>query len=319
MGAVRSLSPRLLVVCPNLCLDRIVVVRDFAAGHIHLAESTASLASGKGLNVARAARVLGGQATVVGVIGTDDAGRSIVREARHHGIRLRAVRVAGSTRVCTLIVDPDREETVVNERGPAVDASGALLLMEAIRDSLDRAHAVVVAGSLPPGLPGDFYAQTIRAVREARGVRILLDATGEPLHQGLAARPDIVKINRTELGGATSRSLSSTEHLLQAAGQLGAEFGSAVVVTMGADGAALVTTEGRWLLAAPPAPRVNTIGAGDSLTAGLMVGLLTGSGLLDAVKQGMASAAADVATLLPGTIDLAQVRTLLPLVTVRPV
>ncbi len=317
----RLLRPTLLVVCPNLCLDRIIVVRGFATGRVHRAESAAALASGKGLNVARAARALGAEVIVVGVTGDDDVGRSIVRGARRYGIRLRAVRVEGATRVCTLIVDPDRpdhEETVINEPGPLVDPTAALLLMEGVRDALNRTRAVVVAGSIPPGLPDDFYAQTITAAREADGVTALLDAAGMPLRLGLAARPTIVKVNRAELAGATGRSLSSPEQVLAAAGQLVTELGCAVVVTLGAEGAALVTAEGRWSLTPPPVERVNAIGAGDSLTAGLLVSLLAGSDLLAAVTQGMAAAAADVATLLPGTIDAVRVQALLPLVTVRP-
>ncbi len=317
MSSIRGRGPVLLIVCPNLCLDRVVVVRDFATGRVNRSESTAVLASGKGLNVARAARVLGAEVTVVGVMGNDEAGRSIARGARAHGIHLHAVRVEGPSRVCTLIVDPGREETVINEPGPAVEAGAARLLMEAVLAGLRRARTVVLAGSLPPGLSDDFYAQAIGAAR-TKQIPVLLDAAGTPLRLGLAAHPQLVKVNRAELADATGRSLSSLEDVLAGAGDL-LTPGCQVVVTMGAEGAALVAPEGRWHLTPPSVQRVNTIGAGDSLTAGLAVSLLRGLPLREAARAGIAAAAADVTSLLPGTIDAAQVQALLPLVTVRTV
>jgi 1-phosphofructokinase family hexose kinase len=309
--------PALLILCPNLCLDRIIVVRGFTAGRVQRAESAAALASGKGLNVGRAARVLGAAVTVAGVTGDDDAGRSIARGARAHGIHLRAVRVAGASRVCTLIVDPEREETVINEPGPAADAGAVRRLLDAVRAAARRARALVLAGSLPPGAPDDLYAQAIATARRAAPILVLLDAAGPALRLGLAARPDLVKVNRIELAEATGRRCSSPEEVLAAAERLQTDLRCRVLVTMGAEGAALVAAEGRWLLGAPPVRRVNTIGAGDSLTAGLIVSLLRKRPLLDAARIGMAAAAADVATLLPGTIERVRVRHLLPQVVVK--
>jgi 1-phosphofructokinase family hexose kinase len=215
-----------------------------------------------------------------------------------------------------LVVNPGQEETVINEEGPTVDADGRRLLMDAVRAGLRHAHIMVLAGSLPPGLPDDFYAQAIGLAR-ARRIRVLLDASGAPLRQGLAARPDFVKVNRAELAGATGRSLTSLDDVVAGAEDLVEALGCQVVVTMGPDGAALVTREGRWHLAPPPVQRMSTIGAGDSLTAGLVVGLMRGLPLREAAMIGIAAAAADVTSLLPGTIDAAQVETLRSGVTVH--
>lgn len=307
----------ILVLCPNLCLDRVIVVRGFTAGRIHRGEPGTMLASGKGLNVARAARVLGEDVTVIGVIGTDDNGRAITRGARAHGIFLRAVRIAGPSRVCTVIVDPGQGETVINEPGPAGDGNVGDRLLGLLQVGLRRAGALVLAGSLPAVLPEDFYARAIERARGIKHIPAMLDAAGAPLRLGLAAKPDLVKVNRAEIGEVVGGPLESVEDVLAAAHSLRGQIGGQVIVTMGPGGAALVTAEGRWHVSPPDVPRVNTIGAGDSLTAGVVVGLLRGQSLLDAVRTGVAAAAADVMTLLPGTIDAAQVQALRPRVAVR--
>lgn len=307
----------ILILCPNLCLDRVLVVPGFTSGRIHRAGAGTSLASGKGLNVARAVRALGEEVTVVGLVGGDENGRAIVRGARAHGISLHAVRVQGPTRVCTLIIDPEKAETVINEVGPEADGGIDELLLRYVRGGLRRAGALVVAGSLPAALPANFYARAIELSREAKRIPTLLDAAGAPLRLGLLAKPDLIKVNRTEMADVIGRPLASVDDVLAAADTLRAETGGEVIVTMGAAGAALVTAEGRWHLSPPEVARVNTIGAGDSLTAGVVVSLLRGHSLLDAVRAGVAAAAADVTTLLPGTIDAAQMDALLPRVAVQ--
>jgi fructose-1-phosphate kinase PfkB-like protein len=208
-----------------------------------------------------------------------------------------------------LIIDPGKTETVINEAGPARGAGVEGKLLSVLRSSLHRARVLVLAGSLPALLPEDFYARAIRLARAA-GVRTVLDAAGAPLRRGLVARPDFVKVNRAEIADAVGGGLDSDDALFTAAQSLQTQTGGQVLVTLGDAGAALITADGRWLLRPPTVARVNAIGAGDSLTAGLVVGLLRGQSVLDAARAGVAAAACDVTTLLPGTIDAAQTRAL---------
>lgn len=306
----------LLVVSPNLCLDRIVVVRGFDVGRVHRAESAMELASGKGLNVARAARAFGIEVVVAGIVGEGHGGDAIVAGAREHGITLHAVRVPGPARVCTLIIDPGHPETVINEPGPVASVSAVRTLQSCIRAGLEGADAIVLTGSQPPGVPAAFYADVIRG---APGIPIILDATGEALRLGMAARPTLVKANQLELQDAVGRVLDARGALAAAALEIRKATGAGVLVTRGAHGAQLFAAEGAWELLPPAVDRVNTIGAGDSLTAGLVAGLLRRTPLLEAVRLGVAAAAADVTTLLPGTIDRALVTQLVGRVEVRPI
>lgn len=304
----------LVVVSPNLCLDRVVVVRGFAVGSVHRAESVTELASGKGLNVARAARALGLDVSVVGIVGDGEASGAIVRGARAHGVRLCAVRVSGPVRVCTLIIDPGQHETVVNEPGPAVRPEDVRTLQARIRTALKHARVVVLAGSLPPGMPPSLYADV---VRQAPTIPMILDATGEALRLGLAARPYLVKVNQLELQDVVGRPLDTMSAVAQAAEELRRTAGGRVLITLGARGALLFTADGSWQIVPPGVQRVNAIGAGDSLTAGLAAGIIRGLPMQDAARLGVAAAAADVTTLLPGTVDAALVEHLVPQVRVQ--
>jgi 1-phosphofructokinase family hexose kinase len=303
----------LLVLSPNLCVDRVVVVPDFAPGRVHRARAVHVLASGKGMNVARAARALGVEATVVGAVGDDATGRWFVTDARRRGIALRAVRGRGATRTCTVIVAPGLGETVVNEPGPQVDARTADLLRRRVRRLRGQASVLVLTGSLPPGLPATFYRD---AIAEAPGRPTVLDTGGEALRQAVAAAPTVLKVNRDELAALVGRDLIAMGDVVAAAREVPVRDG--VVVTLGQAGAVLVRAGRAWMARPPEVRRESAVGAGDSLAAGLAAALLAGQPLVDALRLGVAVAAADVATLLPGTVERAEVDRLLPLVAVEP-
>jgi len=296
----------ILCVCPNLCYDRVLVVPGFAVGMVHRAEEAIPLASGKGLNVARAAQALGVPVIVTGFLSGEAAG-PMVRGAREAGLSLDAVRIPGPSRLCTLIIDPGRSETVVNERGASVAEAAARRLRRQIAGHLPHSTVVVLNGSQPPGLPAAFFASIIG---QAIPRPVILDTPGEAFRLGVAAHPSVAKLNRRELADSLGRPLFSVRDVAEAGRQLLADGAQAAVVTLGEEGAVLVEDAAAWLVAAPQVERVNTIGAGDSLSAGIAVGLHGGMPLLEAVRLGVAAASADVTTLLPGVVDATLTRSL---------
>jgi 1-phosphofructokinase family hexose kinase len=297
----------ILCVCPNLCYDRLLVVPGFAAGAVHRAAEVIPLASGKGLNVARAGRALGVPVTVTGFV-AGEAAEAIVRGARAGGLSLDAVRLRGPARYCTLIIDPGRSETVVNEPGAAVEPAAERRLRRRIAARLPESTVVVLNGSQPPGLSAAFFAAIIR---QARPRPTILDTPGEAFRLALAERPRVAKLNRRELADSLGRPLPSIADVAVAARQIVADGAQAAVVTLGAEGALVADGPAIWRLVAPPVRRVSAIGAGDSVSAGIAAGLLGGRPLLEAVRLGVAAGAADVATLLPGSPEPGLIDTLL--------
>jgi tagatose 6-phosphate kinase len=175
----------------------------------------------------------------------------------------------------------------------------------AFADLLDGVAVVVLAGSLPPGVPADAYGQLTHLAR-GRGVRVVLDADGPALAEGLRAGPDVVKPNREELAGATGHAVTSSTGALTAARRLRAQADTAVVATLGADGLIASTVEGDWRAVAGVVTG-NPTGAGDACAAALAEGLLAGRAWPDRLARAAAVAAAAVAAPVAGTVDPAEV------------
>ncbi|HXP19990.1 MAG TPA: PfkB family carbohydrate kinase [Streptosporangiaceae bacterium] len=165
---------------------------------------------GKGVNVARMLRALGADVTLAGLAG-GGTGRELLAGLRGAGIRVALTPVAGETRRTFAVVDSARGETALfNEPGPRVSQGEYLEFFVRYEKAVGGCAAVVLSGSLPPGLPDDAYASLIGAAA-AVGVPVVLDASGAPLRHGAAAGPALVKPNLAELEAAAGRSLATAD------------------------------------------------------------------------------------------------------------
>jgi tagatose 6-phosphate kinase len=260
-------------------------------------------AGGKGLNVARTLRALGAEVQVRGFAG-GVTGEQVVCELARLGVPASLTRIGGETRRTFAVVDTARGSTALfNEPGPPIGQDEYADFCVGYEKSMAGCGAVVLSGSLPPGLPPETYAELV-AMATAAGVPAVLDAHGEALLRGAAARPAIVKPNLAELEAFAGRSLSTAsgadkDAVALAAQELRAAGPQAVVVTLGADGLWAVTADGSWQAVPPADVRGNPTGAGDAVAAGLVHGLVLGrpweERLRHAVALGAASVAAPVA------------------------
>jgi 1-phosphofructokinase family hexose kinase len=260
-------------------------------------------AGGKGLNVARVLRAIGAEVKVIG-FAAGITGERVVSALGLLQVPASFTRIRGETRRTFAVVDTVRGGTALfNEPGPPVghDEYAAFCVM--YEKALAECTAVVLSGSLPHGLSPDTYAE-LGAMAAAAGVPAVLDAHGEALLRGAAARPAIVKPNLAELEALVGRSLSTargadTGAVALAARELMAAGPQAVVVTLGADGLWALTGEGNWQAAPLADVEGNPTGAGDAVAAGLVHGLVLGrpweERLRHAAALGAASAAAPVA------------------------
>lgn len=155
---------------------------------------------------------------------------------------------------------------------------------------------VVLSGSLPRDVPADFYADV--AARCGRnGSLVIVDTSGEALQSVLRAQVFLLKINRREFAQLFGVPARSTPHCIRKMAEVIADgTATAVVVTVGAEGALLVSADRRVQVRPPAIEGRSPVGAGDSLVAALVQQLATGSDLVEALKQGVAAAAAVVKT-----------------------
>jgi tagatose 6-phosphate kinase len=272
--------------------------------------------------VAQTLRALGSDTMVVGLAGgvTGDAVRAALTGA---GVPARFAGIAGETRRTFAVVDTRRHDTALfNEPGPAISppewAAFSVMYEKALADS----SAVVLTGSVPPGLPQDSYAG-LAARAGAAGVPVVLDAEGPALLHGAAQRPAIVKPNLAELERTVGRSLrgpggAGRGRIAEAARELMAAGARAVVVSLGSDGLLAVTGDGSWH-AAPPGPVAgNPTGAGDAVVAGLAHGLAFGTPWPERLRQAAALGTATAAAPAAGRFDPADYARALAGVSVAP-
>lgn len=265
----------------NPAIDRTISVANLRPGAVNRAELVGDRAGGKGVNVAAALAEQGHRAVALGFLGHENEG-VFTAFFSALGVRDRCLRLSGSTRTGIKIVDPARGETTdLNFPGLAPTPADLAALLRQL-DELD-ARWCVLAGSLPPGVAADFYAQAILRLR-ARGVRVALDTSGEPLGVALAAGPDLIKPNVHELADLTGRELRDEAGVIEAARALVAGGIGLVAVSRGADGAVFVTAD-EVVAARPPAiPVRSTVGAGDAMVAGLVAARLRGLSLAESAR-----------------------------------
>lgn len=255
----------------NPAIDRTIAVRDLVPGSVNRAEIIGDRPGGKGINVAAALAEQGRAAAALGFLGRENESAFAAFFAAH-AIDDRCLRLPGPTRTGLKLIDSVRGETT-DLNFPGLSPSPADL--EALTRQLDALDTpwAVLAGSLPPAVPVDFYAAAIRRLR-ARGIRVGLDTSGPALRAALSAAPDFIKPNVHELADLVGRSLPDEAAILDAARELAASGIDLVVVSRGAQGAVFVTADSA-IAALPPAISVrSTVGAGDAMVAGIVAASL---------------------------------------------
>ena len=260
-------------------------------------------AGGKGLNVVRTLRAIGAEVQVVGLAG-GSTGEEVRSALGDLGVPAAFTRISGDTRRTFAVVDTASGETALfNEPGTRVGQDEYADFCAMYEKALAGCRAVVLSGSLPPGLSSGTYAE-LAVMAGSAGVPAVLDTHGEALVRGAAAGPAIVKPNLAELEAVAGRSLSTARGadkvaVARAAHELRAAGPQAVVVTLGAGGLCAVTEDGAWHAVPSAEVRGNPTGAGDTVAAGLVHGLVLGrpweERLRHAVALGTASVTAPVA------------------------
>lgn len=321
----------MLILGTNLTQDRILRLPTLVPGAVLRAAAVESAPGGKPVNVARAARGLGGRPTLVANCpGVEGARLADLLSAS--GLDVVAVRTAGELRAATVVLEDDGRTTVINEPGPPLDDAGCTAFLEAYAGALasQRPAVVVASGSLPPGAPADLYAVVVRLAAE-QGAAAVVDAGGPVLAAALRAGPALVKPNLAEAeavlrppagrdaaaGAAVAvEVVDESGHdvaarCAAAAGALVAAGARAALVSGGRAGAALHTGEGSWWFPSPRVAVVNPVGAGDALVAGVAVALERGEPLPAAVRFGVASAADSVRRTGPAAVEPEAVAALL--------
>lgn len=295
---------KILTLTLNPALDITVSLDVLRAGHVNRAQAQASHAAGKGLNVAQVLADLGHNLTVSGFLGRDNL-QPFEALIEQRGFTDSFVRVDGETRSNLKLIEADGRVTDVNGQGPQVDDAAQAALLRRLEQIAPGFDAVVVAGSLPRGISLAWFEQLLRQL-SGQGLKVVLDTSGEALRVGLRCAPWLVKPNAEELGEALGMALPDRAAQHTAARQLLDAGVEHVVLSNGEHGLSWYTAA-RTLHALPPPVKVaSTVGAGDSLVAGMLHGLLQGEAPQQSLRRATAIAAQAVTQVGFGICDHAQ-------------
>ncbi|MBS4077586.1 1-phosphofructokinase [Pseudomonas rustica] len=307
---------KILTLTLNPALDLTVELPRLDAGQVNRSDEMHTHAAGKGVNVAQVLADLGHQLTVSGFLGEDNLQAFETLFAKR-GFVDAFIRVPGETRSNIKVAEQDGRITDINGPGPVVDAAAQQALLDRLVQIAPGHDAVVVAGSLPRGVTAQWLRELIERLNQL-GLKVALDSSGEALRAALKASPWLIKPNTEELADALGCEVVSHTAEAQAAARLHAQGIEHVVISHGADGVNWFSV-GSALHATPPKVSVaSTVGAGDSLLAGMLHGLLSADTPEQTLRTATAIAAMAVTQIGFGINDRAQLAQLEQGVRVRP-
>ncbi|HEX6116178.1 MAG TPA: 1-phosphofructokinase family hexose kinase [Solirubrobacterales bacterium] len=309
----------ILTVTLNAAIDRTVAVPNFHLGHRHRAVEARTVAGGKGVNVARALKLLGRPVIATGLSGGPTGSRILERLAEE-SILNDFTQISEESRTNLAVVDPTSgQQTEINERGPAVAPEELERFIEKLLYLAQGAEFCVVAGSVPPGLEPGVYGRLVSELR-GLGVPTLLDTDGEPMRLGLRAGPDVVAPNELEAEQAVGHEFSDAGDLALGLGGL-LEMGAHDAIVTRANGCVAILGENggrrRYEVEIEPLDPVATVGSGDAFVAGYISARFLGAHGPDALAYGVACGAESTQHFGAGEISPAEVERLLSKVQVR--
>ncbi len=257
----------IVTVTMNPAIDKTSEVGSLTKGGLNRIIRSVYDAGGKGINVSKTIKALGGESIATGFLG-GSSGRAIADALDSLGIDNDFVWTEGETRTNIKIVESSGGLTELNESGPFIPREKAEELVQKLETLAGKGDILVLSGSVPEGIDKDIYAR-IPKMAHKKGAAVLIDADGELFKNAVAALPDIVKPNRAELEEYAGLSRPSEEELITAAKGLIDKGIKAVALSMGENGAAILT-KNRSVKCPALGVNVNSAtGAGDAMVGAL--------------------------------------------------
>ena len=313
-----KVSKNIVTLTLNPSIDHILTVDTVSLYNKNILAGKQVFYGGKGLNAAFTLGKLGISATAAGLIGAQDLA-GLDKKLSAVGIHNAFVPVNGITRSAYKIMETaTNRDTEFNQTGTWVSKKDLEKLKSTLKKLLNTHQWLTLCGSIPPGIPDGFYASQIEISKQL-GVITCLDTSSEPLKQGVRAAPDILRINRFELGEILAREITSTRETISAIRTFQETGIGKVVVSMGAEGALGYDGENMLQVCVPQVEIRGLTGAGDAMTAGLIASFSQGKSFADSLRFSSALATASTLKMEPGDFDHANLEVVLRKTTVQEI
>ena len=273
----------------NPSIDYVMEMDELKPGKMNRSKSTYMLPGGKGINVSTVLKRLGMENVAVLPI-AGFSGEKLLEMISKESLSYDAFRLQeGDTRINVKVLG--KNETELNAEGPSLTEEERELFIEKF-ECLTEGDYLVLSGSVPKALGGQFYAAIMKKLHQ-RGVKIVVDTIGDNFVNALENKPFLVKPNKEELENLFAVKADTDEELLELAKKVQTMGAENVLVSLGDKGAFLVTKDNKVLQKnAPKGQAVNTVGAGDSMVAGFLAEYLKTGDMETALKWGIAAGSA---------------------------
>lgn len=273
----------------NPALDYIVRVNDLKLGEVNRTDFEEVYAGGKGINVSIVLNNLGIDNMALGYI-AGFTGDEIERRVRDFGCKTDFIKLeSGMSRINIKL--KSEEESEINGQGPEINNNNLTKLYEKL-DSIKEGDILVLAGSIPNTLPKNIYEEIMERL-SGKGIKFVVDATGDLLLRVIKYKPFLIKPNHHELGELFNTKLNNEEEIIEHAKKLKDMGARNVLISMAGDGAIFINEDGEVKKSnVPKGKLINSVGAGDSMVAGFIAGYLNSNSLDEAFKMGVATGSA---------------------------
>ena len=258
----------IVTVTPAPAIDWTVAVGTMDLGGVNRGQTIAREPSGKGVNVTAALNRSGVPSVAIVPVG-GSSGDLFKSLSADEGFSLHAVDISADLRINVTVREDSGRDTKVNLPGAAMTDDEVEQMVLAVQGLLGQAHTLVIAGSVPEGVPNSLYPRLVRTGREA-GVRVVLDTSGPAFTEGLAAQPTLIKPNHHELGHEVGRQMLTLGDVVEACREIRQRGIAQVLASLGASGAYYQDDEHSLYGSVTGVTPVNSVGAGDGLLAGFI-------------------------------------------------
>ncbi|MCK3655600.1 1-phosphofructokinase [Pasteurellaceae bacterium Macca] len=308
---------RIATVTLNPAFDLVGQLSRIEIGEVNTVETLGIYPAGKGINVAKVLADLGVKLAVTGFLGAENQG-DFMQAFEQNGVDDQFHRIQGKTRINVKITEKEADVTDLNFLGFEVCASEWAKFTALSQHWHKQFDLVAVCGSLPRGISPQNFADWLKSLHD-QGLKVVLDSSNDALTYGLKAQPWLVKPNRRELEVWANRPLNSLEEIINAGQALQAQGIENVIISMGEKGSLWLNQES-VLQGEPPRCEnvVSTVGAGDSMVAGLIYGFSQGWSKAQTLRFASATSALAVSQSNVGIADKTALEAMLPQVRITP-
>lgn len=292
----------ILTVTLNPAVDKTYTAGELITGHVNRVRTVMSFAGGKGINVTRVLRQYDVLVCATGFLG-GYAGSFIEDDLKGRDVSCRFIRADGETRSNMNILADNGYVTEILEPGPEIKKEQLEEFLTQYDNLLSGCELVVLSGSVARGVPEDIYTLLIEKARE-RGIKALLDTSGESLRSAASAKPYLIKPNLKELEYLMGHRLVNREAAIEAALAIHEEGIAHVIVSMGKKGLLSVSGDGVYFAKAGKVTVLNTVGCGDCVVASYAMSILKQESIEESLRKAAAISASNATTLKSADIPM---------------